>query len=351
MDDQAINHELAVPARPAEQWRRAMSDVAIRTTDLRKSFPVGRSAVAAVDGVDLEVKAGEIFGFLGPNGAGKTTVLRLLATLLPIDGGRASVAGFDVATQSGEVRRHVGYVSQLGGADDEATGYQDMILQGRLYGMSAAAAAARARELAELLGLSEFAERKIKTYSGGQKRRLDVASGIMHEPDVLFLDEPTTGLDPQNRANMWDQIRRLRESGTTVFLTTHYLEEADALSDHVAILDHGSVVAQGTPRELKAQIAGDAVIIRPRLDGDSISHLLDRFVSASMVRNGQVEGDALRLYVDDGPSALPQLFALLEAHNVAIDSVSLSEPSLDDVFLRQTGRSLRDAGRSEGNGS
>ncbi len=322
-----------------------MSTVAIRTTDLHKSFTVGKSAVVAVDGVDLEVPAGEIFGFLGPNGAGKTTVLRLLATLLPIDGGRATVAGFDVGTRPGDVRRHVGYVSQLGGADDGATGYQDMILQGRLYGMTFAAARRRAQELAVLLQLDEFADRKIKTYSGGQKRRLDVASGIMHKPDVLFLDEPTTGLDPQNRANMWEQIRALRDAGTTVFLTTHYLEEADALSDRVAILDHGKVVAEGTPRELKARVTGDAVVIRPAL-ADELARVREYVAGLSFVRDARREADAIRLYVDDGPTALPRLLSFLDEHDVAVESASLSQPSLDDVFLVQTGRSLRDAGEN-----
>ncbi len=327
---------------------RSTRGTAIRASGLRKAFPAGRSEVVAVDGLDLEVETGEIFGFLGPNGAGKTTALRMLTTLLAPDGGTAMVAGRDVRTQSGEVRRHVGYVSQLGGADDEATGYQDMILQGRLYGMTRAAASARARELADLLQIGEFAGRKIKTYSGGQKRRLDVASGIMHRPEVLFLDEPTTGLDPQNRANMWDQIRALRDAGTTVFLTTHYLEEADALSDRVAILDHGKVVAGGTPRELKARVAGESVLMRPVLDGETLGELRASLATEPAVREARLEGDALRLYVDDGARALPQLFSLLEARHVAVDSVSLSQPSLDDVFLEQTGRSLRDAGREEG---
>ena len=329
----------------------SLDGTAIRASGLRKAFRAGKSTVPAVDGLDLEVKAGEIFGFLGPNGAGKTTALRLLATLLAPDGGTATVAGCDVRKQPGEVRRHVGYVSQLGGADDEATGYQDMILQGRLYGMTRAAATARARELADLLQIGEFAGRKIKTYSGGQKRRLDVASGIMHRPDVLFLDEPTTGLDPQNRANLWDQIRALRDAGTTIFLTTHYLEEADALSDRVGIIDHGKVVAGGTPRELKARVAGDSVLIRPALDGETLGDLRDHLASAPAVREARVENDALRLYVDDGARALPQLFSLLGARHVTVDSVSLSQPSLDDVFLEQTGRSLRDAGGEKGDQS
>ena len=332
-----------------------MNGVVIETNELRKAFSVGKSSVVAVDGIDLRVDAGEVFGFLGPNGAGKTTALRLLATLLPIDDGRATVAGYDVRTRPAEVRKRVGYVSQLGGADDEATGYQDMILQGRLYGMPHAVAAARARELADALELSDFAGRKIKTYSGGQKRRLDVACGIMHEPAVLFLDEPTTGLDPQNRANMWEQIRGLRDAGTTVFLTTHYLEEADALSDRVAILDHGKIVAEGTPRELKASIAGDAVVIRLKRDDEADDDALDRvqeyLATPPFVREARREGDAVRLYVDDGARAVPHLLALLEARPVEIESVSLSQPSLDDVFLEQTGRMLRDAGGSGGTGS
>jgi len=325
-----------------------MGATAIRATGLRKSFASKKSKVVAVDGIDLEIGAGEIFGFLGPNGAGKTTALRLLATLLPIDAGEAIVAGYDVRTQPGEVRRHVGYVSQLGGADDEATGYQDMILQGRLNGMSRPAAHERASELARVLELTEFAGRKIKTYSGGQKRRLDVACGIMHSPEVLFLDEPATGLDPQNRANMWRQIRRLRDEGTTVFLTTHYLEEADALSDRVAIMDHGTIVAEGTPRELKTRVAGDSVVIKPHSDGLDPDGLRDRLAAQPHVREARREGDGLHLYVDDGPRALPRLMAFLESAHVDVEAVSLSQPSLDDVFLAQTGRSLRDAGPTEG---
>src|SRR5262245_31478513 len=240
-------------------------DTVLEARDLRKSFRSGRGPrVPAVDGIDLRVGRGQIFGFLGPNGAGKTTALRMLATLLPIDSGEATVAGYDIKRQPAQVRRHIGYVSQAGGADDEARGLDDLILHGQLYGMSHAAARARAAELAELLQLDEFARRKVKTYSGGQKRRLEVAFGIMHKPELLFLDEPTTGLDPQNRSNLWDQGRQLRDEGTTAFLTTHYPEEADALSDRVAIMDHGKIVAEGTPRDQKSDIAGDAITIEPK---------------------------------------------------------------------------------------
>ena len=235
-----------------------MKDVVI-TKELRKSFKSKKGAIEAVRGVDLRVGEGEIFGFLGPNGAGKTTTLRMLATLLPVDSGEAIVAGFDVQKQPHEVRRRVGYVSQAGGGDRLSTGREDLILQGQLYGISTADANARADELIEALDLGEFAARRVDSYSGGQRRRLDIGLGIMHKPDVLFLDEPTTGLDPQNRANLWEQIRRLSGSGTTIFLTTHYLEEADVLSNRLAIMDHGLIVAEGTSRELKQEISADSV--------------------------------------------------------------------------------------------
>jgi ABC-2 type transport system ATP-binding protein len=325
-----------------------MSNVVIRTKNLQKSFTVKKQAIKAVNGVDLEVNAGEIFGFLGPNGAGKTTTLRMLATLLPIDDGEAIVAGYDVRTKSAEVRKRVGYVSQLGGADEEATGLEDMVLRGRLYGMTLDQAKDRALELSKALQLEEFVKRKVKTYSGGQKRRLNVATGIMHKPVVLFLDEPTTGLDPQNRANLWEQIRKLREQGTTIFLTTHYLEEADALSNHLAIMDDGKIVAQGTPRELKAKIAGDAVVIKPSHDGHSIDKVSAFLADQPFVKEARIEGDTVRLYVENGSQALPKIITLLETKKVVVENVSLSQPSLDDVFLMQTGRSLRDTGLTEG---
>jgi len=333
-----------------------MSENILETRDLRKTFKVtgGRRAqtqagktVEAVKGINLTVKKGEVFGFLGPNGAGKTTSLRMLCTLLPIDEGEATIAGFDVRKQPGEVRKHVGYVSQLGGADDEATGREDLVLQGRLCGMNEANAKKRAAELIKLLQLEEFADRKVGKYSGGQKRRLDVATGIIHKPDILFLDEPSTGLDPQNRANLWDQIRMLRDQGTTIFLTTHYLEEADNLSDRLAIMDHGQIVAEGTPHELKKQVAGDAITIRPKRDGLVLEKVREQFDGQPFVREARLEGEDVRLYVDDGAQALPKIFALLEAKNISLETVSLSQPSLDDVFLKQTGRSLRDAGNHQ----
>jgi ABC-2 type transport system ATP-binding protein len=316
----------------------------IAVSDLRKSFGSKGRQVEAVRGVNLTVAPGEIFGFLGPNGAGKTTTLRMLTTLLPIGGGSVSVAGFDVRSQAGQVRRRIGYVSQAGGADQLATGRENLILQGRLYGGAKADVARRVDELLVQFDLPEFADRRVRTYSGGQRRRLDVALGIVHSPEVLFLDEPSTGLDPQNRANLWDRIRELRDRGTTVFLTTHYLEEADVLCDRIVIIDRGTVVAEGTPRALKQQVAGDVIVFGLR-DQDAAGQAAASLSGVPGVRELSVEGSVVRLYVSDGAAALPGLLRALEALGLAPRSLELSEPSLDDVFLRQTGRSLRDAGR------
>jgi ABC-2 type transport system ATP-binding protein len=214
--------------------------------------------------------------------------------------------------------------------------------------MSLNAAKQRAKELTVALQLEEFAQRKIKTYSGGQKRRLNVATGIMHRPDVLFLDEPTTGLDPRNRSSMWDQVRLLRDAGTTIFLTTHYLDEADVLSDRLAIMDNGSIVAQGTPRELKSRIAGDAIIVKPAVGARTLEFVQSLLGTLAFVRESRLEGDVILSYVDDGARALPKLLALLESEHVDIESVSLAQPPLDDVSLKQTGKSLRDAGANNG---
>jgi ABC-2 type transport system ATP-binding protein len=312
----------------------------IAARDLRKSFRAKGGTVEAVRGVSIDVAAGETFGFLGPNGAGKTTTLRMLTTLLPIDAGSATVAGFDVARQPQQVRTRIGYVSQQGGADELATGRENLLLQGRLYGASRAEVAPRAAALADLLDLAEFADRRVGTYSGGQRRRLDIALSLVHEPAVLFLDEPTTGLDPQSRANLWDHIRALRDRGTTVFLTTHYLEEADALCERLMIMDHGQVVADGTPRELKQQVAGDAVLIG--LQGGGAERATPVLRAEPYVRELTVTDGQVRLYVDDGGAAVPQLIRLLDQAGIGVRSISMSEPTLDDVFLRQTGRSLRD---------
>jgi ABC-2 type transport system ATP-binding protein len=316
----------------------------IEARELRKSFPGHRDqAIEAVRGVSLQVARGEIVGFLGPNGAGKTTTLRMLTTLLPIDGGSAEVAGLDVRRQPGRVRARIGYVSQLGGADELATGRENLTLQGRLYGGRRGDVARRVAAVLEQFGLAGFADRRVRTYSGGQRRRLDVALGVVHEPEVLFLDEPSTGLDPQNRASLWDHIRGLRDRGTTVFLTTHYLDEADVLCDRIMIIDHGTVVAQGTPRALKQQVAGDAIVLVTR-DADAAGRTAAELAGQPGLREFSVDGTAVRLYASDGAAALPGLLRLLDQAGLPVRSLRLSEPSLDDVFLRQTGRSLRDAG-------
>jgi ABC-2 type transport system ATP-binding protein len=315
------------------------SSPVIQVHGLRRVFKARKAVVEAVAGVDLQVGEGEIFGFLGPNGAGKTTTLRMLATLLAPSGGEATVAGCDLHRDPAGVRERIGYVGQAGGTDPQVTGISELLLQGRLYGMSAAEARKRADELIRLLELEECAPRRTGTYSGGQRRRLDIGLGLIHRPVLLFLDEPTTGLDPQSRARMWDEIRRLREGGTTVFLTTHYLEEADALCDRLAIIDHGRIVAEGTPEGLKRQVAGDVVTLGVSGDQDAARQLLE---GQGFVREAKIEDGALRLYVESGETAIPLILRLLDSARLGLTTMSLSRPSLDDVFLRQTGRALRE---------
>ncbi|HYC06772.1 MAG TPA: ATP-binding cassette domain-containing protein [Candidatus Binatia bacterium] len=313
----------------------------IETRDLRRTFKTRSGAVEAVRGVDLDVTSGEIFGFLGPNGAGKTTTLRMLATLLKPTSGVATVAGADLAREPQTVRRRIGYVPQGGSTDPAETGRGELVLQGRLYGLSKSDAERRAVEVLATLELDGAADRPTGTYSGGMRRRLDVGLGIVHRPLVLFLDEPTTGLDPQARARMWEEIQRLREQGTTVFLTTHYLEEADALCDRLAIIDHGQIVARGTSDELKHEVAGDVVKIGVDGAGASVLALVEAmpFVREASLDEGT---NLVRLYVDRGETAVPQLLRSLDAAGFAPTSIALNKPSLDDVFLRQTGRSLRE---------
>jgi ABC-2 type transport system ATP-binding protein len=317
---------------------------AVAISGLRKSFRVAGQPVAAVSGIDLTVAPGEVFGLLGPNGAGKTTTLRILTTLLPADAGSALVAGADVRAEPALVRRRIGYVSQLGGADKSATGRENLLLTGRLYGLGAADAARRCDELAEVLDLGELIGRPVRTYSGGQRRRLEVALGIMHQPRVLFLDEPTTGLDPQNRANLWDQLRRLRAAGTTICLTTHYLDEADQLCDRVAIIDHGRVIALGTPGQLKGRYSVDTITITPDITRAAVPALARDLADVTAAEASVTENGAIRLRVTEPTAAMAAVFAALATRRVNVLAASIGRPSLDDVFLRETGRSLRDAG-------
>ncbi|MEU4779809.1 ATP-binding cassette domain-containing protein [Micromonospora sp. NPDC023633] len=318
----------------------------IETRGLRKSFRSreGRQTktVDAVCGVDLKVAEGEIFGFLGPNGAGKTTTLRMLATLIEPDGGEATVAGADLRRDPAEVRRRIGYVAQGGSTWDESTAREELVLHARMYGIGKAEALRRAARALDAFQLTEYADRKCKTYSGGQRRRVEIALGIIHEPRIVFLDEPTTGLDPQSRAHMWDEIRRLRADGMTVFITTHYLEEADALCDRIAITDHGEVVAEGTPADLKREISGDVVLVG--LDAAATpqaAQLLDGEPYVNKLET--VEEGGLRLYVDEGATAIPQILRRVDTAGLGLESIELHRPSLDDVFLTKTGRSLRES--------
>ncbi|MGS2614236.1 ATP-binding cassette domain-containing protein [Micromonospora sp. LZ34] len=318
----------------------------IETRGLRKSFRsrAGRETktVDAVRGVNLQVAEGEIFGFLGPNGAGKTTTLRMLATLIEPDGGEASIAGADLRKDPAEVRRRIGYVAQGGSTWDESTAREELVLHARMYGIGKAEAHRRAARALDAFQLTEFADRKCKTYSGGQRRRVEIALGIIHEPKIVFLDEPTTGLDPQSRAHMWDEIRRLRTEGMTVFITTHYLDEADALCDRIAIMDHGEVVAEGTPADLKREISGDVVLLGLDVAATpQAAQLLDSEPYVNKLETADEGG--LRLYVDEGATAIPQILRRVDGAGLALNSIELHRPSLDDVFLTKTGRSLRES--------
>jgi ABC-2 type transport system ATP-binding protein len=313
----------------------------IETTALRKSFKTRGGTVDAVRGVDLAVANGEIFGFLGPNGAGKTTTLRMLATLIEPDGGEATVAGADLRNDPGAVRRRIGYVAQGGSTWDEVSAREELVLQARLYGIAKAEAQRLTERALEAFQLTDFADRKCKTYSGGQRRRVDVALGIIHEPKIVFLDEPTTGLDPQSRAHMWDEVRRLRDDGVTIFLTTHYLDEADALCDRISIMDGGEIVADGTPEALKREISGDVVTLG--MSGgivDKAREVLDR---EPYTRRSETVDDGVRLYVEAGATSSPHMLRSLDGAGIEPTSIELHRPSLDDVFLAKTGRSLRDS--------
>jgi ABC-2 type transport system ATP-binding protein len=322
-----------------------MSEYIIKTNDLRKTFP-GRgknkkTTVEAVRGISFQVKKGEIFGLLGPNGAGKTTTMRMLCTLLTPTSGTASIADFDLFLKSVEIRNHIGYVSQIGGMEREATGRENLMLQAQLYGMNKKEAEERVQELLQLFNLEGFADRKTGTYSGGQRRIFDLASGIVHRPQILFLDEPSTGLDPQNRVHVWEQVQKLHTQGTTIFLTTHYLEEADALCHRIAIVDQGTIVALDTPEALKQQIAGD-IIILGFVSNEAAKQALEVLSHNTFIRETQEHNETINLYVERGDENLPVIMNQLHEKNVLIKKVQLSRPSLDDVFLKLTGRTLRD---------
>jgi ABC-2 type transport system ATP-binding protein len=317
----------------------------ITARGLTRTFrPPGRQAtrgpITAVQGVDLDVRAGELVGFLGPNGAGKTTTLRMLATLLTPTAGRATVAGHDLRTDPTGVRRRIGYVGQGNGAGLDQRVGEELELQARLHGLPAATARRRATDLLDRYDLADTATRTVVTLSGGQKRRLDLALGLLHQPDLIFLDEPSAGLDPQSRGNLWDHVRDLRaEHGATVFLTTHYLDEADALCDRVLVIDHGRIVAEGSPDELKSKVAGDQITVTST-DPTRTAAIATNLPDTTELT---VTADTVGFRVPRGDTALPILLRELDAAGVAVGAVRTHRPTLDDVVLTVTGRSLRDA--------
>jgi ABC-2 type transport system ATP-binding protein len=314
--------------------------LAIEAHGLVKTYKGG---VRALDGLSFTVEAGTVFGLLGPNGAGKSTTVKILTTLSQPDSGEARVAGFDVIHQPDRVRRSIGYVAQKSGVDLEATGRENLTLQGRIYGMGGRELKYRVSTLLERFGLAEAADRVTRTYSGGMQRKLDLAMGLVHHPKVLFLDEPTTGLDPEARVDMWEEIARLSgEEGMTILLTTHYLEEADRLAQQLAIIDRGLVVVEGSPEQLKSELRGDALHIElaiPEPDGRVRAAL----AHVEGVHEVIIDGRGLHARAERGDTAIPVVLAALEAAGLHVTSVTVARPSLDDVYLRYAGRAFSEA--------
>lgn len=319
----------------------------IEISQLKKTFfsHRGKSSVEAVRGINLEVQRGEIFGLLGPNGAGKSTTMRMVCTLLQPTEGSVHINDFDTIYQANQVRSCIGYVSQKGGMEPAATGRENLVLQAMLYGMSRETAQQKATTLMNTLYLTSFADRKTETYSGGQRRIFDIAAAIIHNPALLFLDEPTTGLDPQSRSYVWEQIRQLNKMGTTIFLTTHYLEEADLLCNRVAIVDHGTIIAQGNPQELKHHIADDIITLGFG-EGTHLQTVQDLMSQIDSIKEVQIIDNMVHVYLHqekNRESLLVQILKLFQEKELQVKSITFSRPSLDDVFLKLTGRTLRDS--------
>jgi ABC-2 type transport system ATP-binding protein len=324
-----------VPGRTA-----AATTPAIEAHDLVKTYPKG---VRALGGLSFSVPAGTVFALLGPNGAGKSTTVKILTTLAQADSGTAVVAGLDVRARPAQVRRRIGVVAQRSGADPVATGRENVLLTGRIQGLRGRELSRRADALLGRFGLADAAGRRVRTYSGGMQRRLDVVMGLIHRPSVLFLDEPTAGLDPESRSAMWEEIGRLSAAdGLTILLTTHYLEEADRLASRLAIVDRGRVVAAGTPDELKGELHGDAVHLE--LAGHTArEHVLAALAPVPAVREIRVEGNSISARADEGATALPGVLAALEGGGIPVRAATVARPSLDDVYLRYAGRRFAEA--------
>ncbi|WP_084714330.1 ATP-binding cassette domain-containing protein [Streptacidiphilus rugosus] len=342
-----MNIETRTPSPRAVRDPGAGEGAAVHAVDLVKTYhPKGRGRTApegvrALDGLSITVEPGVVFGLLGPNGAGKSTTVKILTTLAAADSGTARVAGFDVAREHAKVRRAIGVVAQRSGADPVATGRDNLLLQGRLYGMGGAQLARRVDELLARFDLTDAGGRQVKTYSGGMLRRLDVAIGLVHRPQVLFLDEPTTGLDPEARTAMWEEIERLAGAeGLTILLTTHYLEEADKLAARLAIVDRGRIVAEGTPDALKGELHGDALAVELARPASDELPLIGALGTVPGLRDIAVDGRRLTARADDGAAAVPAALAALDRIGAGVAAVTVSRPSLDDVYLRYAGRSF-----------
>jgi ABC-2 type transport system ATP-binding protein len=324
--------------------------VMIRIRGLTKDFARGDRTVHAVRGLDLDIAPGELVAVLGPNGAGKSTTMRMLTTLIAPSAGSAEVGGHDVVTEAAAVRRTIGYVGQGNGAGHNQRVRDELRTQGAVFGLDRHTARRRADELLDALDLASLAGRKVSSLSGGQRRRLDVAIGLVHAPSILFLDEPSTGLDPQNRANLWSHVLRMRaEHAMTVVLTTHYMDEADAMAERVVVVDHGRIIADDTADRLKADLAGDRVVVTTPAP-ERLAALVRRSPAVpdgDVARDVTVEGRRVEVRVPDGPRALPVLLAAAQAEGVPVETAQVHRPTLDDVFLTLTGRSLREAATSE----
>lgn len=317
----------------------------IETKGLRKTFVSksrgGTKVVEAVKGVELVVRKGEIFGFLGPNGAGKSTTQKMLSTLLRPTGGTAKVLGYDLAKEQEQIRKSIGCVSQAGGADLGATGIDNLTLQAQLYGLDASTAKKNTAEFIDRFQMSSFIERPAGSYSGGQKRRLDIALGMVHHPRLLLLDEPTTGLDPQSRAYLWGEIKKLKDDGITVFLTTQYMDEADKLCDTISIMDNGKIVVTGTPGKLKDSVGGDSIVFS--FQSEEAARAAKTLLAERIQADGiQSIDHSVHLNVKNGETMMPELLRSLDAKGLIAQSATLARPSLDDVFLKYTGRSMRE---------
>jgi ABC-2 type transport system ATP-binding protein len=313
---------------------------AIKAEGLTKVF---NGSLVAVDHIDFSVKHGEIFGFLGPNGAGKTTTINMLITVLKPTEGKASILGYDIAKQNNEVRYSIGVVPQEYTADEDLTGYENILLCADLYGISREVSKKRALDLLKLVELTEFKDKKVQTFSGGMRRRLELACGLINRPEVLFLDEPTLGLDVQTRAATWNYIRTLKkEFGMTLFMTTHYLEEADALCDRVAIMDHGKIIVVGTPAELKDSLGGDIITVGVKEDVD-IAGLIKKIEHVKEVKK---ENGAYMIKSENGEVTAPLIIEALRKAGHVVTRLSLTKPTLNEVYLQYTGRSMRDAEES-----